>query len=93
VFIRETTSIDNHAYRFARRAWQEGMWSSTPDLDDPLHQQGVPDGAAGAEPGGDPADRDHCRTPTSPRRWTKSPESPDEECATHGNYVRSTRIN
>src|SRR5208337_4957150 len=25
LFIRETTSIDNHTYRFARRAWQEGM--------------------------------------------------------------------
>ena len=23
LFIRETTSIDNHTYRFARRAWQE----------------------------------------------------------------------
>jgi glutathione synthase/RimK-type ligase-like ATP-grasp enzyme len=32
LFIRETTSIDNHTYRFARRAWQEGM----PVLDDPI---------------------------------------------------------
>src|ERR1700724_4366287 len=31
-FIRETTSIDNHTYRFARRAWQEGM----PVIDDPI---------------------------------------------------------
>src|SRR5260221_8571176 len=29
---RETTSIDNHPYRFARRAWQEGM----PVIDDPI---------------------------------------------------------
>jgi glutathione synthase/RimK-type ligase-like ATP-grasp enzyme len=32
LFIRETTSIDNHTYRFARRAWQEGM----PVIDDPV---------------------------------------------------------
>jgi glutathione synthase/RimK-type ligase-like ATP-grasp enzyme len=32
LFIRETTSIDNHTYHFARRAWQEGM----PVLDDPI---------------------------------------------------------
>ena len=32
LFIRETTSIDNHTYRFARRAQQEGM----PVIDDPL---------------------------------------------------------
>src|SRR6202008_3689408 len=32
LFIRETTSIDNHTYRFARRAWQEGM----PVIDDPF---------------------------------------------------------
>jgi glutathione synthase/RimK-type ligase-like ATP-grasp enzyme len=31
LFIRETTSIDNHTYRFARRAAQEGM----PVIDDP----------------------------------------------------------
>ena len=31
------------------------------DLDDPLHQQGLPDGAAPAEPGADAADRDHRR--------------------------------
>src|SRR5262249_38387443 len=31
-FIRETTSIDNHTYRFARRAWQEGM----PVIDNPI---------------------------------------------------------
>ena len=31
LFIRETTSIDNHTYRFARRAMQEGM----PVIDDP----------------------------------------------------------
>ncbi|MEW5424703.1 RimK family protein [Amorphus sp. 3PC139-8] len=31
LFIRETTSIDNHTYRFARRAEQEGM----PVIDDP----------------------------------------------------------
>jgi glutathione synthase/RimK-type ligase-like ATP-grasp enzyme len=30
LFIRETTSIDNHTYRFARRAMQEGM----PVIDD-----------------------------------------------------------
>src|SRR5712691_2480470 len=32
LFIRETTSIDNHTYRFARRASQEGM----PVIDDPI---------------------------------------------------------
>jgi glutathione synthase/RimK-type ligase-like ATP-grasp enzyme len=32
LFIRETTSIDNHTYRFARRAWQESM----PVIDDPM---------------------------------------------------------
>ncbi len=32
LFIRETTSIDNHTYQFARRAVQEGM----PVIDDPV---------------------------------------------------------
>jgi glutathione synthase/RimK-type ligase-like ATP-grasp enzyme len=32
LLIRENTSIDNHTYRFARRAWQEGM----PVIDDPI---------------------------------------------------------
>jgi glutathione synthase/RimK-type ligase-like ATP-grasp enzyme len=32
LFIRETTSIDNHTYRFAQRATQEGM----PVIDDPI---------------------------------------------------------
>ncbi|PVB59984.1 RimK family protein [Labrenzia sp. 011] len=32
LFIRETTNIDNHTYRFARRAVQEGM----PVVDDPV---------------------------------------------------------
>ncbi|UUP19002.1 RimK family protein [Nitratireductor thuwali] len=32
LFIRETTSISNHTYRFARRAQQEGM----PVIDDPM---------------------------------------------------------
>src|SRR5690606_31511417 len=32
LFIRETTAIDNHTYRFARRAVQEGM----PVIDDPI---------------------------------------------------------
>jgi len=32
LFIRETTSLDNHTYRFARRAVQEGM----PVIDDPM---------------------------------------------------------
>ncbi|HRV80667.1 MAG TPA: RimK family protein [Planctomycetota bacterium] len=32
LFIRETTAISNHTYRFARRAEQEGM----PVIDDPL---------------------------------------------------------
>ena len=32
LFIRETTSISNHTYRFARRATQEGM----PVIDDPV---------------------------------------------------------
>jgi glutathione synthase/RimK-type ligase-like ATP-grasp enzyme len=32
LLIRENTSIDNHTYRFARRAWQEGM----PVIDDPV---------------------------------------------------------
>src|SRR4029453_19367475 len=31
LFIRETTSIDNHTYRFARRAWQGGI----PVINDP----------------------------------------------------------
>lgn len=31
LFIRETTSIRNHTFRFARRAWAEGM----PVIDDP----------------------------------------------------------
>jgi glutathione synthase/RimK-type ligase-like ATP-grasp enzyme len=32
LFIRETTSIRNHTYHFARRAWMEGM----PVIDDPI---------------------------------------------------------
>jgi glutathione synthase/RimK-type ligase-like ATP-grasp enzyme len=32
LFIRETTNITNHTYRFARRAWAEGM----PVIDDPI---------------------------------------------------------
>jgi len=32
LFIRETTAISNHTYRFARRAMQEGM----PVIDDPI---------------------------------------------------------
>src|SRR5262249_2794633 len=32
LFIRETPSLDNHTYRSARRAWQEGM----PVIDDPI---------------------------------------------------------
>ena len=41
------------------------------DLDDPLHQQGVPDGAARLQPGGDAADRDAGgRQRSAPRRWT-----------------------
>ena len=32
LFIRETTSIRNHTYRFARRAMMEGM----PVIDDPI---------------------------------------------------------
>ncbi|MBI1384134.1 MAG: RimK family alpha-L-glutamate ligase [Rhizobiales bacterium] len=32
LFIRETTSIRDHTYRFARRAWAEGM----PVIDDPI---------------------------------------------------------
>ena len=32
LFIRAETSIDNYTYRFARRAWQEGM----PVIDDPM---------------------------------------------------------
>jgi glutathione synthase/RimK-type ligase-like ATP-grasp enzyme len=32
LMIRETTSITNHTYRFARRAWAEGM----PVIDDPI---------------------------------------------------------
>jgi len=31
LFIRETTALDNHTYRFARRAWHEGMVA----IDDP----------------------------------------------------------
>src|ERR1700730_10356932 len=30
--LTEATSIDDHTYRFARRAWQEGM----PVIDDPI---------------------------------------------------------
>jgi glutathione synthase/RimK-type ligase-like ATP-grasp enzyme len=32
LFIRETTSIGDHTYHFARRAWQQGM----PVIDDPI---------------------------------------------------------
>ncbi|HKY93939.1 MAG TPA: RimK family protein [Kiloniellales bacterium] len=32
LFIRETTTIDNHTYRFATKAWAEGM----PVIDDPV---------------------------------------------------------
>src|SRR5690606_11588599 len=32
LFIRETTNIDHHTYRFARKAQEEGM----PVIDDPL---------------------------------------------------------
>ena len=38
-----------------------------PDLDDPLHQQGVPDGAARLQPGADPADR-HARRGRGPHQ-------------------------
>ncbi len=38
LFIRETTSISNHTYRFARRAQQEGM----PVIDDPLSMIAAP---------------------------------------------------
>ena len=43
LFIRETTSIDNHTYRFAkpRRAGRHAGHRRS-DLDDPLHQQDLP---------------------------------------------------
>jgi len=51
--IRETTSIKNHTYRFARKAVAEGMpVIDDPILDDPVHQQGLSVGAPG---GGRPA--------------------------------------
>jgi len=56
LFIRETTSIDNHTYRFAGAAWAGGhAGDRRSDLHDPVHQQGVPDGAGLGlfEPGGD----------------------------------------
>ncbi len=37
LFIRETTSIDNHTYRFARRAWQEDA-----DLSRAMDELGLP---------------------------------------------------
>ena len=45
LFIRETTSIDSHTYRFARRAEQEGQARHRRHrLDDPLHQQDLSEG-------------------------------------------------
>ena len=42
-----------------------------PDLDDPLHQQSLPDGAFRTKPGRNPADRDaHRCQPTCRKRWT-----------------------
>ncbi|MEZ5915365.1 MAG: hypothetical protein R3C42_07050 [Parvularculaceae bacterium] len=46
LFIRATTAIDNFTYRFARRAEQEGMPVIEDAIDDPLHQQGFPEGIA-----------------------------------------------
>ena len=62
LFIRETTSIDNHTYRFARRAWQEGM----PVIDDPISMIRCTNKVflmelLSSEPGADAADRDHRR--------------------------------
>ena len=63
LFIRETTSIDNHTYRFARRAWQEGM----PVIDDPISMIRCTNKVFLMEllelqPGADAADRHACRT-------------------------------
>ena len=70
LFIRENTSIDNHTYRFARRAWQEGM----PVIDDPISMIRCTNKVflmelLRPEPGGDAADRHAGReVATSPRR-------------------------
>ena len=58
LFIRETTSIDNHTYRFARRAAGRHAGDRRSDLDDPLHQQSLPDGAVAGQSGADAADGD-----------------------------------
>ena len=66
LFIRETTSIDNHTYRFARRAWQEGM----PVIDDPISMIRCTNKVflmelLGSEPGADAAHR-HARRSRRP---------------------------
>jgi glutathione synthase/RimK-type ligase-like ATP-grasp enzyme len=85
LFIRETTSIDNRTYRFARRAWQEGM----PVIDDPISMIRCTNKAflmelLGQHQGPTPptviialcADCANLsalpRIPGSPRRWTSS---------------------
>lgn len=57
LFIRETTAISNHTYRFARRAEQEGM----PVIDDPLHEQGLSQRTDDHEQGGGAAQRHDSR--------------------------------
>jgi len=43
LLIRETTSVDNHTYRFARKAESEGLVvTGLPGVDPALHQQGLP---------------------------------------------------
>ncbi|MEZ5728964.1 MAG: RimK-like ATPgrasp N-terminal domain-containing protein [Burkholderiaceae bacterium] len=50
LFIRETTSIRNHTYRFAQRARAEGMLADRRSgLHDPVHEQGL---SMGADAGG-----------------------------------------
>jgi hypothetical protein len=46
LFIRETTRVNHHTYRFARRAPRPRAWSSsTTRVDRALHQQGLSGGA------------------------------------------------
>ena len=47
LFIRENTSLDDHTYRFAKKAEKEGMVGDRrPQLDPQMHQQGLSGGTA-----------------------------------------------
>ena len=66
LFIRETTAISNHTYRFARRA-AAGRHAGhrRPAVDDPLHQQGLSQRVDGLQQDSGAADR-HDRRPVRP---------------------------